>query len=369
MSNEIAPRNEQQLQPHWTQQSDQVALVKRTICKGASDDELQLFMAQCQRTQLDPFARQIYAVKRWDAQAGREVMQTQTSIDGFRLIAERSSRYAGQTKPEWCGKDGEWRDVWLEDVPPSAARIGVHKKGFIEPLYGIARFSEYAQRKKEGTLTSMWAKMPATMISKCAEALALRKAFPQELSGLYTSDEMGQADVAPDDERGSQEAANAVRDTKLAELSTVKELPPPEIKESKTRKAKEAPKVSFELLKAFTEMKKELGEEEYRRILDAHGFKSSKDIPTKEAAIPVYKALGSAVNDKRLGVWEVPSDEPTITQDQADTMGTIWMDGDHRETLGMFLQHHGIVSGNATDVPVSRYKELLDRMQMGDAAE
>lgn len=61
--------------------------------------------------------------------------------------------------------------------------------------------------------------------------------------------------------------------------------------------------------------------------------------------------------------------EPKITQDQADTMGTIWMDGDHRETLGMFLQHHGIASGKATDVPGSRYKELLDRMQMGDAAE
>ena len=162
----------------------QVDIIRQQIAPGCTPSDLALFGEVCQRTGLDPFTRQIYAISR----AGK--MTIMISIDGMRLQAQRSGRYRGQTPAQWCGEDGVWVDVWLSDRPPAAARVGVLHADFAQPLMAVARWKSYAQR------SSTWQQMPDVMLAKCAESLALRRAFPAELSGLYTREEMGHGERA-----------------------------------------------------------------------------------------------------------------------------------------------------------------------------
>ena len=165
MSTALATRSNGNMPaPHFS--TEQVDLIKRTICRGASDDEMKLFMWQCERTGLDPFARQIYSIERREKRGDQWVTARtiQTSIDGFRLVAERSGKYTGQLGPFWCGEDAQWADVWVHSAPPLAARVGVLRSDFQEPCWGVARFDSYAQ-KKEGKPTRMWATMPDVMIA------------------------------------------------------------------------------------------------------------------------------------------------------------------------------------------------------------
>ena len=166
----------------WT--PEQTQLIATTIAPGCSSDELRLFAYACQRTGLDPFSKQIYAIKR----GGK--MTIQAGIDGLRAIAERTGQLDG-SETYWCSEEGDWKDVWLSSKPPAAAKTIVHRKGSQHPFVGVARFADYNAGQ------GLWSKMPAAMIAKCSEALALRKAFPADMSGVYSTDEMQQADAEP----------------------------------------------------------------------------------------------------------------------------------------------------------------------------
>lgn len=177
---------------------EQIELLKRTVAKGASDDEIAVFAHVCNRTGLDPFVKQIHAIKRRvkdeETQQWREATAYQIGIDGFRLIAKRTGEWNGTLEPLFFDAGGNARTVWLEKKPPVAARVGVKVKGVSEIIYATVLWSEYVQTKKDGTPTKQWAEKPVVMLGKCAEAAALRKAFPQELSGLYSHEEMAHLD-------------------------------------------------------------------------------------------------------------------------------------------------------------------------------
>lgn len=169
-------------------------LVKETIIgvdkhgKPRPDADFKLFLYACKQTGLNPLMKQIYAVYRWDTRVGREVMSIQTGIDGFRLIAQRTGLYAGSDDPIY---DNE------TEQHPNKATVTVYKlnekTGERMPITATARWDEYCQRDKDGKPSNMWGRMPYNQLAKCAEALALRKGFPNELAGIYTDDEMAQA--------------------------------------------------------------------------------------------------------------------------------------------------------------------------------
>ena len=183
MSQELAKREEAGIMQSYT--GEQVQLIKDTVAKGASDNELKLFLYQANKTGLDPLAKQIYCIRRWSNSSNSYQMTIQTGIDGYRLIADRTGFYAGNDDPVF---DEEGDNI-------KSATVTVYKivQGIRCPFTATARWSEYYPGEKQGM---MWKKMGHVMLGKCAEGLALRKAFPGDLSGIYTDAEMQQADAA-----------------------------------------------------------------------------------------------------------------------------------------------------------------------------
>lgn len=155
---------------------DQIELIKRSFGKGLTDDEVQVFIYTCARTGLDPMAKQAYAIKRGGA------MTIQVGIDGFRLIAERTGCYAPGRETEYS-YDANGNLAWARAYVKKLTKDGTWHE-----------VSATAFRSEYDTAQNLWKKMPATMLEKVAESKVLRKCFPSDLSGIYTKEEMEQAE-------------------------------------------------------------------------------------------------------------------------------------------------------------------------------
>jgi phage recombination protein Bet len=196
----LALRSDQEF---WTEK--QRAALEQLGVADASNADLAVFLHVAQRSGLDPFARQLYMIGRKEKRKTPQgetwvTRQTiQTGIDGYRLIARRAADRAGEKlaepQPLWCGQDMQWLEAWPFDGPPAAAKVVVYRDG--EPFAGVVMYREFCQLDRDGKPMGLWRKMPANQLAKCAEAQALRKAYPQELAGVYVDEEMQQADSAP----------------------------------------------------------------------------------------------------------------------------------------------------------------------------
>lgn len=199
---------------------EKIDLIKQTVAEGTTDQQLALFLHQAQRTGLDPLSKQIHCVLRWDNKSGTKKMSIQTAIDGYRLIADRTGKYAGSDDYLFNEDLTQYQHLVTGEGQPVTATVTVYKLvgGHRVPFTATAQWDAYFPGDKQGF---MWRKMPYLMLGKCAEALALRKAFPAELSGMYVREEMEQ-DVFVDETHEETVEGEVVDD----------QPPPPTVKAS-----------------------------------------------------------------------------------------------------------------------------------------
>ena len=174
-------------------------ILMNSVFKNLFEDEAHVAWRLSKRRGLDVEAKQIFFVPYVDKKGNRSVI-AQTSIDGLRLIAARTGNYGGQINAKLTVrlKNGDKKVIDHEEYDPSetkeiiSATIEVINKEFPQPQKATALLKSYA-KTYNGQLQGLWGTMPDVMLLKCAESLALRKAFPQDLGGLYSNEEMDQA--------------------------------------------------------------------------------------------------------------------------------------------------------------------------------
>lgn len=284
MSSELTIKQDQ---TEWT--SQQVAALKQlNVSNDVTQADLAIFLTQCKRTGLDPFSRQIYMIGR--KQKGETKQTIQVGIDGLRSIAHRVAQQCHETfsmsDTLWADKRGVWHDVWLAPEPPSAAKVSVKRGDGV--FSAVAIFKEYAPIYN-GNIGGMWRDKPALMIAKCAEALALRKAFPTDMSGIYTDDEMASA----------KDEAETVKPTKTTESTQNHEIVEAEIVNKQTA---QQPRQQVQLVTRdqYNEILKLLHDAGFLSRMLADDYLKKNLLPTPTAAMTYADAEAILSNPQTI---------------------------------------------------------------------
>jgi len=227
--------------------SSQIALVKRTLAADCTEDEFNLYMEVARRTKADPFRRHIYAVVYNKDDPKRRKMSLITGIDFYRVVAARNRDYRPDEEPAtftlsddakchenplgiikavvrcWkLGADNQWHAIAGEAYWAEYAAVEETSDGGFDWIDTGETWPDTGKPKKKKVARGdvvmqpkgKWKEMPHVMISKCAEAQALRKGWPEDLSGVYVAEEMDRATVS--DLTASQRAEQAEIDKRLA---------------------------------------------------------------------------------------------------------------------------------------------------------
>lgn len=165
--------------------------VKNYIAPGATDQEVLYFIELCKAQKLNPFVRDAYLVK-----YGSQPAQIIVGKDVFLKKAGENPNFNGlKAGIVVVDKNGDVKEREGSLKVPGDELIGgwceVYLKNREYPTKCLVSLDEYIQKKKDGTVNSMWSSKPCTMIRKVAQSQALREAFPNELRGLYEKEEMG----------------------------------------------------------------------------------------------------------------------------------------------------------------------------------
>jgi hypothetical protein len=180
----------------------ELVALKKEHAPNATQEQFDLWMAECRNRKAAPVHDvylQIRSVKEWDEDTKTKVFKKKaiygTTIGFLRTIAQRSGNYAGQLPTIWIYEDGKEYEVALKGQQPYAAKVSVLRTGWAQPITVVARWDAYAQTYKDNKdgkekLNPTWALRGPEQLEKCAEALALRKAFPEEASSLYLPEEI-----------------------------------------------------------------------------------------------------------------------------------------------------------------------------------
>lgn len=184
---------------------EELDAIRSEYARGSTDAQFTNFMRECQTRKMLPGKHLIFQLRKVsvrDEDTGAWIKEQKsthvTSIDFFRLTAQRTGEYRGQGVPEYIYLDKDGAPTIFSTVPipnknPWAARVSVYREKFEKPIVATARFDAYAPTYRKGTevlLPEIWIKRGSEQLSKCAEALALRQCFPEELFGLYISEEI-----------------------------------------------------------------------------------------------------------------------------------------------------------------------------------